>query len=174
MSAQIGNLIRRATKRLFVLRYYSSFMPGDDLKKLYCSLIRSVLEYSSVTYHSMLTKGQENELEKVQKKALRCMYGYNKSYSELLTESGLQPLKSRRETAAARKASENPIYARWFKKYPNHTTQRNPKLFLESFARTNRLYNSPLFAMRRALNNSPDDSRPESGYLDLAYLFDDI
>ena len=160
-----------------MLRYYSSFMPGDDLKKLYCSLIRSLLEYSSITYHSMVTKGQENELEKVQKKALRCMYGYNKSYSELLTEFGLQPLKSRRQTAVlkfASKASENPIYSRWFKKNPNHTSQRNPKLFLESLARTNRLYNSPLLAMRHALNNSPDDSRPESGYLDLAYLFDDI
>ena len=35
VSAQISNLIRRATKRMFVLRYYSSFMPGTDLKTLY-------------------------------------------------------------------------------------------------------------------------------------------
>ena len=56
VSTQIKNLITRATKRMFVLRYYSAFMPGKDLKKLYCSLVRSVLEYSSVTYHSMLTK----------------------------------------------------------------------------------------------------------------------
>ena len=74
---------------MFVLRYYSAFMPGKDLKKLYCSLIRSVLEYSSVTYHSMLSKSQENKLEKIQKKCLRCIYGYDKSYSELLKESEL-------------------------------------------------------------------------------------
>ena len=122
VSTQIKNLITRATKRMFVLRYYSAFMPGKDLKKLYCSLVRSVLEYSSVTYHSMQTKKQENDLEIVQKKCLRCIYGYKKSYSELLEESGLQPLKSRRQRAVlkfAQKASLNPIYAHWFK--PNTT-----------------------------------------------------
>ena len=61
---QIDNLIRRAGKRVFVLRHYSKFMPGKDLIKIYCSLIRSILEYSSVTYHFLLTKRQENALEK--------------------------------------------------------------------------------------------------------------
>ena len=56
VSCQIDNLITRATKGMFVLRYYSRFMLGKDLRKLYSSLVRSVLEYSSVTYHSMLTK----------------------------------------------------------------------------------------------------------------------
>ena len=32
VSLQVDNLISRATKRMFVLRYYSNFMPGDDLK----------------------------------------------------------------------------------------------------------------------------------------------
>ena len=71
VSMQVENLIQRATKRLFVLRYYSGFMPGKDLKKLYCALVRSILEYSSITYHSMLTRKQENDLEMVQKKCLR-------------------------------------------------------------------------------------------------------
>ena len=56
VSKQIENLILRGTKRMFVLRYYSKFMPGKDLKKLYCALVRLVLKYSSITYHSMLTK----------------------------------------------------------------------------------------------------------------------
>ena len=71
LSAQVQNLIRRATKHMFVLRYYSAFMPGKDLRTLYCSLVRAVLEYSRVTYHLMLTKKQENDLEIVQKKCLR-------------------------------------------------------------------------------------------------------
>ena len=84
VSKQIENLILRATRRMFVLRYYSKFLPGKDLKKLYCALVRSVLEYSSITYHSMLTKKLENDLEMVQKKCLRCIYGYAKSYEDLL------------------------------------------------------------------------------------------
>ena len=147
------------------------------MKKLYCSLVRSVLEYSSVTYYSMLTKGQENKLEKIQKKCLRCIFGYEKSYSELLAESELQPLKSRREAAVlkfAKKASENPIYSHWFKKNIPQTNTRNPNIFKEKFAKTSRLYNSPLYAMRRVLNNTPSDQPKESNYLDLGYLFDEL
>ena len=33
VTARIENLIGRATKRMFVLRYYSAFLPGNDLKK---------------------------------------------------------------------------------------------------------------------------------------------
>ena len=152
-------------------------MPGKDLKKLYCSLIRLVLEYSSVTYHSMLSKGQENELEKIQKKCLRCMYGYDKSYSELLKESELEPLKTRRERAFvkfAKKSSENPIYEHWFKRNSPLVNTRNPKTFVEKFAKTSRLYNSPIYAMRRALNDTPHDQPQESNYLDLGYLFDEL
>ena len=117
MTVQVANFIKRATKRMFVLRYYLAFLPGKNLKKLYCSLVRSVLEYSSVTYHSMLTKQQANDLEMVQKKCLRCILGNKKSYVELLEESQLEPLAVRRERAFlkfAQKAYENPIYHRWF------------------------------------------------------------
>ena len=68
VNAQIRNLITCATKRVFVLRHYSTFMPGKDLIMLYCSLVRSILEYSSVTYNFLLTKTQENDLENVQKR----------------------------------------------------------------------------------------------------------
>ena len=140
-------------------------------------MVRSVLEYSSVTYHSMITKKQANDLEIVQKKCLRCIYGYNKSYDELLAEADLLPLKKRREIAVAKFANKtkmNPIYAHWFRDNPNQTSQRCPKRIEEKFARTERLYNSPLFYMRRLINNSPHESGHESNYLDLAHLFDDL
>ena len=161
ISKQIENLISRATKRMFVLRYYSGFMPGKDLKKLYSSLVCSVLEYSSTTYHSMLTRKQENDLENIQKKCLRCIFGYGKTYEELLKESGFATLKARRENAIlrfAQKTSSNPVYQHWFKPNPNPTSQRHPQIYLEEFARTQRLYNSPLFYMRRILNNTPHDN----------------
>ena len=74
----------------------------------------------------------------------------------------------------AKKAQSNPIYARWFKQNPNPTSQRCPLLVQEQFARTERLYNSPLFAMRRLLNNTPNDTEHESNFMDLAHLFDDL
>ena len=107
--AQVHNLITRATKRVFVLRYYSKFMEGKDLIKLYTSLVRSVIEYSSVTYHFLLTKTKESALENVQKWCLRCIFGYKKSYvsyRELLAESGLPTLKERRKVAVLKFAQK--------------------------------------------------------------------
>ena len=85
-------------------------------------------------------------------------------------------MKDRRIKAVqkfAQKTSKNPIYNHWFKKNPNQTSTRKPRLYLEEHARTNRLYNSPLFHMRRVLNNSDHDNWHEMNYMDLAYLFDE-
>ena len=70
--------------------------------------------------------------------------------------------------------TENSIYSHWFKLNRNQTSNRNPKIYEEKFARTSRLYNSPLFAMRRELNATPNEPEQESNFLDLAYLFDDL
>ena len=96
-NSQISYLIQRASKRVFVLNYYLKFMEGNDLKKLYCALIRPFLEYSSVVYHSQISKFQSNRLGLVQKRCLKIMYGYKKSYSQLMNESGFESLKIRRE-----------------------------------------------------------------------------
>ena len=67
---------------------------------------------------------------------------------------------------------KNPVYAHWFKQNPNQTSDRNPTIYLEEFARTQRLYN--LFHMRRVWNKTPHDPQPDTNFLDLAYLFDDL
>ena len=87
----------------------------------------------------MLTKGQEVSLENIQKKCLRTIYGYKKSYNDLLEESGLQTLKDWRVKAVlrfARKTAKNPVYTHWFKPNPNLISTHNPRLYLEEYART--------------------------------------
>ena len=110
----------------------------------------------------MLTKHQSNILENIQKRCLKCMYGYDKSYVDLLEESGLKTLQERRNIALerfARKAQANPLYSHWFEENenPRRGSQRFSKRFNEKMARTTRLYKSPVFTMRRVLNGSPDD-----------------
>ena len=96
--AQIQNIIKKANKRFFVLlKYKRAGISKERLKDVFTSIIRSVLEYSSPAYHSQLTKHLTNLLEKVQKRSLRLIYGYEKDYASLLTESGLQSLERRRE-----------------------------------------------------------------------------
>ena len=81
-------------------------------------MTRSILEYSSNVYHSQLNTGQSNELEKIQKRCLRVIYGYNLTYDELLAKAQLNTLKERRVAAFekfARKAVKNPKYNHWFR-----------------------------------------------------------
>ena len=105
------------------------------------------------------------------------MYGYDKSYGALLRLSGLETLKSRREVhfqKFAKKTSENVNYKHLFPKNTSSVRTRHSKLFKEEFARTDRLYNSPVFAMRRALNNTPAHDRFNNpNYLDLSHIFND-
>ena len=174
---QVTNLIRKASQRKYLLRRYSKFMGGDDLKKLYCVLVRSILEYSAVTYTTQISKYQSNRLENVQKQCLKTMYGYDKTYEQLLQCSGLESLKDRRNKLFqnfAQKIVKNPNYADLFPLNNSIQNTRRPKVYREIFAKTDRLYNSPLYAMRRFLNQTPEHSRFNNpNYVDLSDLFND-
>ena len=156
---------------------FSEYLPGKDILKLYDSLVRSILEYSAVTIHSQLSKYQSNRLEQVQKQCLRIMFGYGKPYSELLSQSGLEKLSVRRQNQFekfAERASTNPVYKSWFPLNEGRKGTRNRNVYLEKTARTDRLYKSPLYTMRRLLNGTPDIERFNNPmFVDLSHLFND-
>ena len=167
VEAQVKNLIRKSNKRFFaLLKYKRKGIPNDKIRDVYCSVLRSVMEFSSVVYHSLIPRYLSNLLESIQKRTLRAIYGYNKSYTELLAESGIKSLADRREEAIqkfAERTLPNPVYASWFNQNENRQSQRHAKPYEEKFARTNRLYNSPLFTIRRNLNlSSHDQPQPET------------
>ena len=120
--------------------------------------MRSVLEYSSPVYHSQLNGKLNNLLEKVQKQALKIIFGYQKTYEELLEEAGMEKLEVRRQKAFgkfAEKSLQNEKYSsRWFPKRELVRLNRHTSPYLEEKAQGSRLYNSPLFAMRRFLNGT--------------------
>ena len=65
-------LIKRANSRMELLRRISSFSaPLKDLVQIYITYIRSILEQSCVIWHSTLTQEDSDNLERVQKNALR-------------------------------------------------------------------------------------------------------
>ena len=95
---QVDKLIRKANKRSYLLlKYKENGVPVDKLKLIFTSTIRSILEYSSNTYHTQINRGQSNQLERVQKRCLRIVYGYNFNYEELLSLSKLDTLEARRD-----------------------------------------------------------------------------
>lgn len=69
-----------------------------DLLQIYISQVRSKLEQSAVVWHSSLTKRNENDIERIQKSALRVILnnGYT-SYQKALETLRMQSLRDRRE-----------------------------------------------------------------------------
>ncbi len=68
-----------------------------DAVNVYCAIIRSVLEYACAVWHCGITKGQTQELEKVQRRCLKMIYP-ELSYADTLFVAGLSRLGLRRET----------------------------------------------------------------------------
>ena len=73
------------------------FLPVEDMINIYVLYIRSVLEQSSVVWNSSITKGEQLDIERVQKCTLRIILKDDyTSYLESLEMTGLQTLKARR------------------------------------------------------------------------------
>jgi len=68
----------------------------SDIVYIYCSVIRSVLEYACPVWHPVLTSKLSKDIERVQKRCLRIIFP-QLSYSEALDKSGLNRLDTRRE-----------------------------------------------------------------------------
>ena len=123
----------------------------------------------------MLTRYDSNRLENIQKNCLRTIFGFDKNYEELLKASGLETLENRREKALkkfAAKAVKNPQFSAWSPLNKNRASLRTGKIYEERLAKSDRLYNSPLFKMRRILNDSDHENRQNNPvYLDLSDLF---
>jgi hypothetical protein len=67
-----ANLVKRANARMVLLRKLSQFGASrDDLKTIYISYVRSVLEQNAVVWHSSLTEENSQDLERVQKSACK-------------------------------------------------------------------------------------------------------
>ena len=75
----------------------------NDLKDTYLTFIRSVLEQSAVVWHSSLTQKNRQDLERVQKAAVRVIMGRNyTTYKNGLIVLKLDTLEKRRELLCLR------------------------------------------------------------------------
>ena len=132
-------------------------MSNNDLLFVYKSVIRLVLDFASMAYHTMLTKTQSERLERLQQRALKCIFGVDRSYNSVIEAENVPRLDCRREEMFERfsvKSSKNPRFKdRWFplSAQTPHDTRR-PLKYAEFHARTDRLLNSPLYQMRKRLN----------------------
>ena len=131
----------------------------DELIRVYKSQMRPVAEYSSVAWHSLLTREQSENIERQQSQALKHIYGYKMSARKMRAKAGLDRLEDRREAAClkfAKKCSTGDRFGAWFERNVTGTRDRrsvgNYKDYVQPRARTDRHNNSPLNYCRRLLN----------------------
>ena len=131
----------------------------SDLKDIYLTSIRSVLEQSAVVWHSSLTKKNRQDLERVQKAAVRVIMGQSYStYKNGLKFLKLDTLEKRRELLCLRFA-KNCIKTEKVKnlfplKMSKHKMKiRKQKKYKTNKQNTNRLKKSALPYMRKLLND---------------------
>ena len=141
-----------------LLRKLSCFgVQRNDLVLLYIMYIRSVLEYCCVVWHSSITVEEIQDLERVQKCAVRVILGNEeKSHEDSLKELGLDLLSIRRKKLCvefAKKSISNPKTTSWFPKRPlTEHNIRNSSEFEIMHANTERFKKSTIPYLQRLMN----------------------
>ena len=91
----ISNIVEAAKKvSSWILRTFKT-REKTTMLTLYKSLVRPILEYSSVLW-SPITKGEIQRIEAIQKSFLRKMHGVSRDYNQALSELNLYSLETRR------------------------------------------------------------------------------
>ena len=102
-------LVKKSYKRMTLLNAAAGFTSArNDLKNIYLTFIRSVVEQSAVVWHSSLNKKNRQDLERVQKAAVRVIMGKNYStYKNGLKVLKMDTLEKRRELLCLRFAKNS-------------------------------------------------------------------
>ena len=92
-------IVKNANAKMRMLHIASKFIGNiQDLLHIYKTFIRSRLEFSSVVWHSRLSKKNENDIERVQKSAVKLIMKENHSDNKNgLKTLGIETLFERRE-----------------------------------------------------------------------------
>ena len=93
----IDYISTKASKRLYFLRLLKrANINPSDIITVYCSTIRSILEYACEVWHPGLTKQLSNQLELIQKRAFNIAYP-DISYNDAIKMTNTLSLYQRRE-----------------------------------------------------------------------------
>ena len=110
-----------------------------------------------MVYHSLLPDDLDEELDRLKNHALRIIFGTRIGGKRLREMAGITTLRERRVAhcdAFVDKCLKNPRFKAWFPKKKTRRSGRHsqPEIYEESFARCNRLRDTPIHFFRRRLN----------------------
>ena len=152
-------MVKRAYKKLWILRRLKALGAGPkELLDLYVKQIRCLLELAAPAWNGSLTRSEIVDIERVQKCALRIIFGASyEDYSNALEMSNLDSLEKRREILClrfAKKASKDSKFQFWFKQKPKLATRQAQYEYCQPIARTERLQKGPISYLTRLLNRN--------------------
>ena len=152
-------LVKDANRRMKMLHVAAKFVNNNqDLVYLYKTFVRSALEFSAVVWHSSLSQVNINDIERVQKSALKIILKQNyKDYKSALKELNLEKLSERREKLCLRFAKKCLKLQKFKSLFPvskklHCMKQRRTRKFHENQANTERYKKSLVPYMQKLLN----------------------
>ena len=162
----VSAIVRKSNARLELLRKLAPFgVPDEDMKIIYILFIRSLLEQSAPVWHSSLTQENSDDLERIQKSALKIILQQRyKNYSDAMKLLELDTLKQRREQLClsfALKCLKHPKFKKMFpeNQKEHEMSTRDKEKYKVQFALTKRLQNSPIIFMQKLLNQNEKEKQ---------------
>ena len=93
----VENIVQNAGKRVYMLyQLKRAGISQSDVVTVYLSVVRPVLEYACLVWHTHFQQYLSDNIEKIQKGALRCIFR-GACYADIPSNIGLQTLKDRRD-----------------------------------------------------------------------------
>ena len=152
--------VKKAYKRMQLLNRAAKFTNNtSDLKSIYLTYVRSILDQSAVVWHSSLTTKNRRDLERVQKSAVRVILGGKYStYKNGLEKLNLDDLNDRRTKIClkfAKNCLKNEKVKDIFPKaeFKHKMRKRKQKTFKVKQIKTERYKKSAVPYMTELLNN---------------------
>ena len=152
-------LVKKAYQRMRIIQKLKSFkVARSDLVTIYILYIRSILELNCPVWHFSLTNEDETNIERVQKVACYLILHEDyENYGKALVTLGLTTLKARRRMLSirfAKKCVKHPKANWMFPLKPQvEKNLRSSEKFLVQSSKTDRLLNSSIPQLQRALNS---------------------
>jgi len=119
----IEAILAKATQRLYFLKQLTrAGVPHSQLRHFYLTVIRPVLEYSSPVWHHLITKKQSDQIEAIQKRAIRIIYpcAHDMPYTSAIFLADLPTMSDRRDQLARKlfKSTIHPIHPPYITFFP--------------------------------------------------------
>ena len=165
-SKNTKEIVRKSYQRMQILNNAAKFTSNiHELKNIYLTYIRSILEQSAVVWHSSLTLKNRRDLERVQKSAVRVILKRKyTSYKDGLRKLNIPTLEKRRELLClrfAKRCLENDKVKNLFPKVQtkHKMKKRNEKKYKENKTKTTRYKKSAIPFMQKLLNKENEEKR---------------